>query len=201
MPKIVDHDKRKELIADAMMNVIKEVGLEKTTVRKIAAEVGLSMGTVQYYFPAQQDLYIYAMELLNKRLEERMKHAVQEGMPVVEAVVTLLKQLIPHQDIDQMVEGEAWLVFSLMALRDPALEPLSHNMYSVLNELMRTILSALMEENYLDNSFDIEKGAISMHAFVDGVTTHAILYPHQFNESKIELLIKDYLQNICKKKV
>ncbi|MBT2576207.1 TetR family transcriptional regulator [Bacillus sp. ISL-8] len=181
------------------MTVIKQVGLEKTTVRKIAEEVGLSMGTVQYYFPAQHDLYIYAMELLIQRLEERTKNAVQAGTPIIEYVVTLLKQLIPHQDEDHRVECEVWLVFSLMALRDSALETLGLNMYTSVRELMIYLLSLLLQEDCLEDSFDIEAGALSLHAFIDGITTQAILYPNIFDESKIELLLYDYLQNICKK--
>ncbi|MFE8698457.1 TetR/AcrR family transcriptional regulator [Cytobacillus sp. FJAT-53684] len=199
MPKIVDHDKRKELIADAMMTVIKRVGLEKTTVRRIAEEVGLSMGSVQYYFPAQHDLYIYAMELLIQRLEDRVKNAVQEDIAVTEAVATILKQLIPFQDEEHKLECEVWLAFSVMALRDPALETLSRNMYTSVRELIRQLLTALLEERLLEASFDLEIGAMSLHAFIDGITTQAILYQGLFDEGKIDVLIKDYLQNICKK--
>lgn len=47
-------------------------GLERLTVRKIAEEAGLTIGGVQYYFSNQQELYVYAMELLLKRGEERI---------------------------------------------------------------------------------------------------------------------------------
>ncbi|MBP2243333.1 AcrR family transcriptional regulator [Cytobacillus eiseniae] len=199
MPKIVDHDKRKELIADAMMTIIRRVGLEKTTVRRIAEEAGLSMGSVQYYFPAQHDLYIFAMELLIKRLEDRVKNAMKEDTPVIEAVSAVLMQLIPYYDEDHQIECEAWLVFSLMALRDPTLEALSRSMYKSVRELISQLLTLLHEEGMLEESFDLNIGVIGLHALIDGMTTQSILYQKLFNEEKIDLQIKGYIQSICRK--
>lgn len=197
MPKFVDHDKQKERIANATLTIIKEVGLEKTTIRKISHEANLSLGTVQYYFPSQIELYIYAMKLVNQRMDERIKSKVYDGMPIMEAIVTIFKHLIPHKNEEQIIEGEAWLSFSLMALRNSSLEPLSHDMYSILNELMIRVLLELKEEKYLENNFDIKQGAMSMHAFIDGITIQALLYPNLFKENHIELMLKNYLTTIC----
>ncbi|MEN2447820.1 TetR family transcriptional regulator, partial [Bacillus sp. JR_15] len=59
MPKIVDHEKQKEKIAEAVWNVIHRDGLEQCTVRNVAKEAGLSAGSMRHYFPHQSELFIY----------------------------------------------------------------------------------------------------------------------------------------------
>lgn len=96
-------------------------GLERLTVRKIAEEAGLTIGGVQYYFSNQQELYVYAMELLLKRGEERIHRSIQEGDDVFKGVIKMLKQLIPLKDPEQRMEIEAWFNFAVMAMKDEKL--------------------------------------------------------------------------------
>ncbi|NOU85323.1 TetR family transcriptional regulator [Paenibacillus sp. LMG 31460] len=198
MSKTEARNKQMELIADATFRVIQSVGLEQTTIRKIAKEAGLSLGTVQYYFPTQQDIYLYSMEQLSKRILERIVQSVQKGDPVFEGVVTMLKQFISNQDQDPMIENEVWLSFSLMALRDQALEHLSSSTHQSTREFMELILNILQQNNYLRDALDLEMEAMNLHAFIDGLSLHAILYPNSFDEKMIENRIKDYLRNKCK---
>ncbi|MBY6274089.1 MAG: TetR family transcriptional regulator, partial [Bacillaceae bacterium] len=60
MPKIVDHEQRKERIAEACWRVILKRGMKGATVRNIAKEAGLSPGSLRHYFSSQGDLYLYA---------------------------------------------------------------------------------------------------------------------------------------------
>ncbi|WP_169507498.1 TetR/AcrR family transcriptional regulator [Paenibacillus harenae] len=196
MPKIVDHDKRKQLIADAMIRAINQVGLEKITVRKIAEEAGLSMGSVQYYFPAQHDLYIYAMELIAQRIKKRILSIARDDMPVEKKVIAIMKQLISSESADQKVEGEVWLSFSMMALRDAQLEALSHELFRTTRELLRKLLATLRDRQYLGAALDIELEAVNLHAFIDGITLQTIVYLKVFDETKIDELLMNYLHNL-----
>ena len=53
MPKIVDHDERREEILSAAIRVIDSVGLDNTTTRAIALESGYSNGVLSHYFSGQ----------------------------------------------------------------------------------------------------------------------------------------------------
>ncbi len=53
MPKIVDHDARREEIAQALWRVVRRDGIRAASVRTVAAEAGWSAGAVRYYFPDQ----------------------------------------------------------------------------------------------------------------------------------------------------
>ena len=48
MPKIVDHETRREEIAEALWRVVRRDGVRAASVRTIAAEAGWSPGAVRY---------------------------------------------------------------------------------------------------------------------------------------------------------
>lgn len=196
MPKVVDHNERKAVIAKATYQVIRQVGLENTTIRKIAEQSGLSMGSVQYYFPKQHDLYLYAVQLIMRRVEARIASIVESEMPLENKVLSMMKQVIPHSDEEIRVEAEVWLAFSLMALRNPALRELNEQVRLSLRKMITDILRHLERVQMLKPSLDIDAEARNLHAFIDGVTLHAILYPESFQGTRIETYLTDYLRHL-----
>ncbi|MBW0103982.1 TetR/AcrR family transcriptional regulator, partial [Pseudonocardia sp. KRD291] len=56
MPKIVDHDQRREEILDAAIRVIGTVGIDHATTRAIARESGYSTGVLSHYFEDKDEL-------------------------------------------------------------------------------------------------------------------------------------------------
>lgn len=50
MPKIVDHDERRELYLDAMFRVIERDGADALSIRSVAAEAGGSKSSIANYF-------------------------------------------------------------------------------------------------------------------------------------------------------
>ena len=48
MPKIVDHDERRERIVEIVADMLATVGAEKTTIREIARQSGYSRGFIEH---------------------------------------------------------------------------------------------------------------------------------------------------------
>ncbi len=46
----------RQLLADVALRMFREIGFEKTTMRAIAAEAGVSVGNAYYYFESKDDL-------------------------------------------------------------------------------------------------------------------------------------------------
>jgi DNA-binding transcriptional regulator YbjK len=61
VPKIVDHDLQKEKFIGAAMRLIASKGLEGVTMRAVAAEAGLSYGSLFHYFDSKDDLLMHAV--------------------------------------------------------------------------------------------------------------------------------------------
>src|SRR5690606_18050145 len=102
MPKIVDHEKRKEIIAEAAWRVILKQGMKGATVRNIAKEAGLSLGALRYYFSSHEDLLIYAMELVKERVKKRVLNIALSNLPPKEKIIQMLLELLPTNDIKKI---------------------------------------------------------------------------------------------------
>ena len=76
MPRKVDHQQRRTLIADALMRVAAERGLEAVSLRHVAAEAGVSAGMVQHYFRTKDEMMAFALSVVRDRSQARVTEAV-----------------------------------------------------------------------------------------------------------------------------
>lgn len=81
MPKKIDHKARKQEIAKATWKVIMEGGVEAASVRNIAKEANLSLGSLRHYFTTQDELLNYAMELVKSRCKDRIMEVIRQPLP------------------------------------------------------------------------------------------------------------------------
>jgi AcrR family transcriptional regulator len=77
MPKKVDHDERRRLIADALMKVAAEQGLEAVSLRHVATAAGVSAGMVQHYFHTKDEMMSFALAAVSERSEARVRAALE----------------------------------------------------------------------------------------------------------------------------
>ena len=72
MPKIVDHDQRREEIVAATWRVIDRHGLDEATTRRIAEEAGYSNGVLAHYFRDKDDILVQALQLAHAHVRARV---------------------------------------------------------------------------------------------------------------------------------
>ena len=73
MPKQVDHEQRRRLLAEAVFTVIGTRGFEAVSLRDVAEQAGVSMGNVQYYFPTKQKMLLFALAHMRERVMARLR--------------------------------------------------------------------------------------------------------------------------------
>ncbi|GER24435.1 transcriptional regulator [Zafaria cholistanensis] len=87
MPKIVDHDRRRLEVVEAACEIIARQGLDRTTLRDVAAEAGFSNGALKPYFPTKADLmqstFTYVFQRTNDRVTSAVAHL--SGMAALRA--------------------------------------------------------------------------------------------------------------------
>jgi AcrR family transcriptional regulator len=71
VPTTVDHDERRTQIIDGLIRVAARAGLHAVTMRSVAAEAGVSLRLVQYYFESKAGLLHAAIEHLERRSHAR----------------------------------------------------------------------------------------------------------------------------------
>ena len=72
MPKLIDHDRRREEIAEATWRVIHAEGISGVSIRTVAAEAGISTGSIRHVFPSKTELLVHATELVGRRAPGRI---------------------------------------------------------------------------------------------------------------------------------
>src|SRR5918998_1254214 len=73
MPRQVDPTQRRAELAEAVWTVIRRDGLQRASVRNVAREAGLSMGSLRHYFATQSELLCFAMQLVGDRARARVR--------------------------------------------------------------------------------------------------------------------------------
>ncbi|MFG2427456.1 TetR/AcrR family transcriptional regulator [Streptomyces sp. NPDC048590] len=79
MPKRVDHEERRRQIAAALVQVAGRRGLHAVGMREVAAEAGVSLRLVQYYFETKEKLLLFGLQYLAARLVERVTAKLREA--------------------------------------------------------------------------------------------------------------------------
>ncbi|MFC9996319.1 TetR/AcrR family transcriptional regulator [Nocardia sp. NPDC127526] len=98
MPKLVDHTQRRREITDAIRRVIARGGLEAATFQTVAAEAGISVRLVQYYFGNKREFllatHLAVVEDAGKRMAAAL-FALGDGAAPREVLRAIITQLLP----------------------------------------------------------------------------------------------------------
>ena len=109
MPKIVDHDQRRQEVLAATWRVIARVGLDATTIRRIADEAGHSVGVLAHYFADKEDILSSAHLLAFARARARIVEATR-GQSSVEALRLAMLEALPLDD-ERLLEAHVDVSF------------------------------------------------------------------------------------------
>ena len=127
MPKKVDRQQRRTLIADALMRVAADQGLEAVSLRHVAAEAGVSAGMVQHYFRTKDEMMSFALAVVRDRGQVRVTEAVArlgDDPPPRLLLRTTLAALLPL-DEQSRDDGRVALAFlAYTAVRPTVASPL-----------------------------------------------------------------------------
>ncbi|MFI6673432.1 TetR/AcrR family transcriptional regulator [Kribbella sp. NPDC050470] len=197
MPKIVDHDARREEIAEALWRVVRRDGIRAASVRTIAAEAGWSAGAVRYYFPDQAGLLSFAMDLVSRRVTERVS-ALQPKGDAPTAVLRYLEEVIPL-DAERRSEFDIWMSFMAQAQAESGAGGLRAHVDKVqdgLRELCETLLQALAKEGVLRAGTDLRREIERLHALIDGLALHAAIQPDRTTPARVRQLLRHHLDGL-----
>ena len=196
MPRSIDREERKRLIAQTAWGLVATQGLKGATVRNIAEAAHLSVGSVQHVFKSSKDIYLFAMEQAVASAAARIDAAPSSAHDPLAAVQHVLCELLPL-DKTREVEARTWLAFTAEALVEPTLAEASSAMQHLLGQVARSCIEALDEAELLRADADRELEAVNLQAFVDGLTLQMLVAPKSLPASKAKGALRSYLQGIC----
>ncbi|NMO97780.1 TetR/AcrR family transcriptional regulator [Paenibacillus lemnae] len=195
MPKIVNHDHQKQKVAEAAWRVILKQGMEQASVRNIADEAGLSVGSLRHYFATQSDLYAYSMNMVSERVAQRIQNIKFSG-DVLHDGPLLVHEILPL-DQETRLEMEVWFAFVVKSLSDLSLESLRKEVDRHMRVIFTSIVQGLIDQSLAKPDLNADFEAERFYALVDGLAMHAILRPELLPPDKIKALIRHHLYSLC----
>jgi AcrR family transcriptional regulator len=149
MPKRVDHEERRRQIADALVRTAATRGLHATGMREVAAEAGVSLRLVQYYFGTKEELVLAAMQQLAAQFSDRVLARIQSiketGSPASprDVIAAILTEGLPADD-ERRTFTIVYTAYLALSLTEPALAiaPLARNSDVVINVIAAQLRAA-----------------------------------------------------------
>ncbi len=193
MPKIVNPVERRQEVVEAVLRLIRREGIEQASVRNVAREAGLSMGSLRHYFASQSELMVFAFRTVVDRIESRLAGLKPAPNPRRRAE-GVLAELLPLDD-ERRAENELWLAFTSRAMVDPALRDLRNEGYEALRAGCRVILTDLSEAGLAPT--DVAAETERLHALLDGLAVHAAMRPDIHTAQSLTTAVAHHLDALA----
>ena len=166
MPKIVDHDERRDQIALVACRVVAENGFDQATIVRIAREAGYTTGMVAHYFDTKQDIIIAALRLILRRIEVRLTKPATD-------LLTVLSEALPL-DEQRYIECAFWTAFWGQVSADKKLKRINAWVHREYMRLFARCLSEGWQIWEQLNAATREQILRSVVTFINGVTASAV---------------------------
>lgn len=175
MPKIVDHELRRQELSDATWRLIARDGVDAVTLRSIAAETGWSAGVLQHYFASKRDIVVSAHLLAYSRVAERLRLRAS-GLGPLEALRIAMDEALPLDDerlLEARVEISAWN----LALSDDEFRRIHAESVAAWRATVRELARDARSAGELRSDISIDALTDEFVALVDAMSTQAVLTP------------------------
>lgn len=193
MPKLIDHATRREEIATAAWRVILQRGIGAVSVRTVAAEAGLSVGSVRHVFASQTQLLSFAMELVIDRAAARID-ALPHRRTELESMEDLATELLPL-DEERRGETEVYLALFAASGADSTLSATRADVWGRVHAGCRTIVSRLTDAVTVTEE-QHEQEVVRLHALLDGLAAHLIWRPSEVSAAAARTAVVDHLHEL-----
>ncbi|MFF5982596.1 TetR/AcrR family transcriptional regulator [Streptomyces olindensis] len=123
MPRRVDHAERRTEIAEALVRAAGRLGLHAVGMRDVAAEAGVSLRLVQYYFESKEKLLLFGLRHLTERFGQRVaaRVAAAGADPGERAVIEALLAAALPVDAESRTFHHLYTSYAVLAVTDEAL--------------------------------------------------------------------------------
>lgn len=203
MPKIVDPGERRRLVAEAIFTIVVRDGLAHASLRNVAQEAGLAVGSVRHYFTGSEEMILFALRALVDRIGARILARAEQAVaePVRERrramTAELLGELLPL-DATRYTESAVWLAFATEARTTPALRPHVREMYEGTRRIVAKVLTRTRQMGGLADHVDIGVETERLTALLDGLMTNGVIQPDRMTPGLMRTVLDTHLDSIAR---
>jgi AcrR family transcriptional regulator len=194
MPKIVDHDARREELVEATWRVIARAGMAGATMREIAREAGVSTGVFAHYFAAKEDLLGFALRLSHRRVYERI-HARTQGLVGLAALRVIMLEALPL-DQERLLEAQIEMNFLSLALGNESLRELQNREFERFWDELHHRVSEAQTLGEISTDLDADWITHQLIILVEGISLEAVLYPARVQPDRQGEILEHFLDQV-----
>ncbi len=184
----------RQVLINATLDAIAEIGLIRTSVSEIIERAGLSRGMIHLHFNGKPNLIVeaarYASEQYYQILHENIQGAESNPARLIEAIVR--GDLGPKSLNTRNVS--IWYEFRGAARNDAGIAAYSDTRDAGLRDLLRDAAFALAEREGASDPAAIARDmSFGLMALLEGMWTDFMLHPQSFDRQMAERIMFRYL--------
>ena len=150
-------------------------GISGVSIRTVAAEAGISTGSIRHVFPSKTELLVHATELVGRRARVRIQRHLAEPEPRA-LVLSVVEELLPL-DAERRLEMEVTVALIAEAPGNARVREVLDESYEVVREVCRRLVTRLRRAGLTAPGVDVESATTVLHGLVDGLAIHLLINP------------------------
>lgn len=185
MPKRVDHEEKRRDLAEALFRIASTRGLQSVTLRAVAAEAGVSMFQIQYYFPTKEEMLRHAWQRITELGAERAGHRIAEAMRTGDERAVMracLLAVLPTDERSRMLCAVQIAYFALDVTRGGQ-APDQQAMMPYLVRLLADQLGLARERDRVPSHLDLQLEADALATMTAGLLSAMLVDAYDVDQA------------------
>lgn len=166
-------DVRRAMVLKVAARLIADEGLLAVTMRRIADEAQVSLGTLTHHFESQDELLAQALEVASVEFVADLSQVLPNGS-ALQRLHAIIDAVMPHNE-KSLRQWRLWLQFWSRAAYEPALARTHDRRYSTWEDTIAVLIKAGVKEGALSSGLRVNEVAKNLVAFIDGVCLQVVV--------------------------
>lgn len=187
-----------QLILEAVVRVLVHDGLDGLSVRRVAAEAGVSIGAVQHHFPTKDSLLVAAADHVSTQFQWRAddvtRRALAEQGPTAAflAFCQLLANAAPggDQEAEDTAASIVWLWYAAKATQRGVVGDAFTTGWSQTEDYLRGVIAALFPH------LDASEEAGHLLAVLDGLAIARAAEPERMPHARAAAIVRRHFEHL-----
>lgn len=201
MPRLVDSEARRRDLAECALAIAESDGLEAVTVAHVARRAGVSVGHVQHWYPAKENLlvatYSAALARSTDRIDDLVTTGESRGATIRDMLAAALAELLPTDDT-RRGEARVRAQFHGRAITDTRFADTERAAMRLLAQRIATALANGYECGETAAGVDPDRAACELLALATGLATLSLTDDHPAEEL-IAARLAELLPHPCRR--
>ena len=195
MPRIVDHDSRRQAYVDAMWRVVSREGAGGISVRSVAAEAGVSPSNIVHYLPSRGEMLGEAVSRLVADAVARAAELEHADLDL-DGATDLVMVAIPHTRTRRR-QSEVWLLLLAEQETNPDARRILSGLQGRVAEAVRRSMDRFAAAGLMAPTRDRDREAVRLHALIDGLSIQALVSSTDMSPTRIRETVRIHLADLA----